>query len=44
MAFVVRMKPVEIANYHCLEKQTKQGDGRIPLRLGLTSDWPEDVL
>jgi len=41
LAFVVRMKPVEIANYYCLEKQTKQGDGRIPLRLGLTSGWPE---
>jgi len=26
LPFVVRMKPVEIANYYCPEKQTKQGD------------------
>jgi hypothetical protein len=26
LPFVVRMKPVEIANYFCPEKQTKQGD------------------
>jgi hypothetical protein len=25
LPFVVRMKPVEIANYYCPEKQTKQG-------------------
>ncbi len=37
LPFVVRMKPVEIANYYCPEKQTKQGRRRIPLRLGLTS-------
>ena len=29
------MKPVEIANYYCPEKQTKQGRRRITLRLGL---------
>jgi len=26
LPFVVRMKPVEIANYYCPEKQTKQSD------------------
>ena len=26
LLFVVRMKCVEIANYYCPEKQTKQGD------------------
>ena len=26
LPFIVRMKPVEIANYYCPEKQTKQGD------------------
>jgi hypothetical protein len=41
LPFVVRMKPVEIANYYCPEKQTKQGDAGYPLRLGLTSGWPE---
>ena len=25
LPFVVRLKPVEIANYYCPEKQTKQG-------------------
>jgi hypothetical protein len=30
-----------MANYYCPERQTKQSDGRISLRLVLTSDWPE---
>ena len=30
-----------MANYYCPEKQTKQGNGRISLRLVLTSGWPE---
>jgi hypothetical protein len=42
MTFVVRMKSViKIANSYCPEKQTKQGDGRISLRLVLTSGWPK---
>jgi hypothetical protein len=41
MTFVVRMKSVKIANSYCPEEQTKQGDGRISLRLVLTSGWPK---
>ena len=41
MTFVVRMKSVKIASSYCPEKQTKQGDGRISLRLVLTSGWPK---
>ncbi len=37
LPFVVRMKPVEIANYYCPEKQTKQGDAGYLCASG----WPE---
>ena len=30
LPFIVRMKPVEIANYYCPEKQKKQGDAGYP--------------
>jgi hypothetical protein len=42
LTFVVRMKPVEIANYYCPERSRRsKGRRRIPLRLWLTSGWPE---
>ena len=37
LPFVVRMKPVEIANYYCPEEQTKQGDAGYLCAWG----WPE---
>ena len=37
LSFVVRMKPVESANYYCPEKQTKQGDAGHHCASG----WPE---